>query len=131
MAIIVVDASAFITSAVQNDDDADWASDLIDGQDLHCPALVYAECAHGLRRMERTGDVSGLEAELALLEIMALEKELYPFEPYATRIWELRHNLSCYDAWYVALAETLGCPLVTLDRRMSRAVGVECEILTP
>ena len=128
---IVVDASAFVSAFSESDDYSGWTSETIDSEDLRCPTLVYAECAQSLRRMERIGEVSGLQAEIALMEILALDKSLYPFEPFAERVWELRHNLTCYDAWYVALAESLGCTLVTLDRRISRAGGVRCEVLTP
>ena len=72
-----------------------------------------------------------MEAELALRGILVLDKVLYPFESYADRIWELRHNLTCYDAWYVALAEDLGCPLVTLDCRIGRVGTIDCEVITP
>ena len=51
--------------------------------------------------------------------------------PHAERVWALRHNLTAYDAWYVAVAEALDCPLATLDRRLSRASGPACEVLTP
>ncbi len=57
--------------------------------------------------------------------------ELFPFAPFADRIWALRENLTSYDAWYVALAEALECPLATLDRRLSRAAGLRCEVLAP
>ena len=57
--------------------------------------------------------------------------ELFPFAPFAERVWALRENLTSYDAWYVALAEALDCPLVTLDRRLSRANGPICEIIAP
>ena len=51
--------------------------------------------------------------------------------PFADRVWALRNNLTSYDAWYVALAEVLDCPLVTIDRKLSRASGPRCEILVP
>ena len=50
---------------------------------------------------------------------------------FADRIWALRSNLTSYDAWYVALTEALGCPLATLDRKLGRATGPVCEIVTP
>ncbi len=128
---IVVDASIFVSAFAEVGDYSGWASEIINSEDLHCPTLVYAECAQGLRRVERIGDLSSLEAELALREILELDKSLYPFEPYADRVWDLRHNLTCYDAWYVALAESLACPLVTLDLRISRAGGIQCEVIRP
>lgn len=60
---------------------------------------------------------------------MRTEIELHPFAPFAARVWELRHNLTAYDAWYVAVAESLGCPLVTLDGRLTRAPGPTCAVL--
>lgn len=57
--------------------------------------------------------------------------ELFPFAPFAGRIWALRENLTSYDAWYVALAEALDCPLATLDRKLSRASGPRCDVLAP
>jgi predicted nucleic acid-binding protein len=62
---------------------------------------------------------------------MQLDIDLVPFEPFAGRIWELRHNVTSYDAWYVALAETLKLPLATLEEPLSKANGVTCAFLTP
>jgi predicted nucleic acid-binding protein len=62
---------------------------------------------------------------------MELHIELLPFDPLAKRIWELRHAVTSYDAWYVAAAEALGLPLATLDKRLSKAKGLKCEFLTP
>jgi predicted nucleic acid-binding protein len=62
---------------------------------------------------------------------MQLEIELFPFEPFADRIWALRHNVTSYDAWYVALAEALNLPLATLDEPLSKSNGVSCDFLTP
>lgn len=62
---------------------------------------------------------------------MRLDLQLFPFAPFAERVWALRHNLTCYDAWYVAVAEAMGCPLVTLDRRLSLAPGPTCRIVVP
>ncbi len=81
--------------------------------------------------MELRGELSPEDATRARDEFFGFDFELYPFRPYADRVWALRWNLSCYDAWYVALAETLDCPLVTIDHRLSRAVGPECAFVTP
>ena len=54
----------------------------------------------------------------------------FPFEPFADRIWQLRNNVSSYDAWYVAVAEELGFPLATLDQRLTEAEGPSCEFMT-
>ncbi|MXY05905.1 MAG: type II toxin-antitoxin system VapC family toxin [Gammaproteobacteria bacterium] len=56
---------------------------------------------------------------------------MFPFAPFAERVWALRGNLTGYDAWYVAVAERFECPLLTLDRKLSRATGPMCEFLVP
>ena len=62
---------------------------------------------------------------------MLLDLELFPFEPLAGRIWELRHDVTSYDAWYVAVAEALELPLATLDENLAKSNGVTGEFLTP
>ena len=57
--------------------------------------------------------------------------ELFSFEDFSDRVWELRHDVTSYDAWYVALAEALGLPLATLDERLSKAKGLQCQFLLP
>ena len=57
--------------------------------------------------------------------------DCHPFAPFAERVWALRTNLTSYDAWHVALAETLAVPLLTLDRRIARASGTACEVIVP
>jgi predicted nucleic acid-binding protein len=64
-------------------------------------------------------------------DLMQLDMELFSFEPFAECIWELRHNMTSYDAWYVAPAEALKLPLATLDESLSRSKKVTCEFLTP
>ena len=90
-----------------------------------------AECANILRRLERAGKISRLEANSAYRDLLRLDVQLFPFEPFAGRVWELRSNLSSYDAWYVAMAEAFECPLATLDRKIGRASGPVCEVRTP
>lgn len=62
---------------------------------------------------------------------MQLNMELFSFDPFAERVWELRHNITCYDAWYVAVAKVLKLPLATLDERLSKVKGTTCDFLTP
>ena len=62
---------------------------------------------------------------------MQLDIELFSFEPFANRIWDLRHNVTSYDAWYLAVAEALKLPLATLDERLSKSTGAVCEFLMP
>ncbi len=62
---------------------------------------------------------------------MLLSLETFGFDPFADRIWELRHTVTGYDAWYVALAEALRLPLATLDAKLAHAAGTKCTFLTP
>jgi predicted nucleic acid-binding protein len=71
------------------------------------------------------------EASAAQQDLVSLELELFPFEPFSLRVWQLRANLMSYDAWYVAVAEALELPLATLDQRLARAPGPTCRFLLP
>ena len=127
----VVDASILIAAFVENTEDAAWSRAEIARRDLSGPEFVLSEVSNVLRRMELINRITSDDAKSALDDILGFGLDLYPFTPYADRVWELRHNLTCYDAWYVALAEDLGCPLVTLDRRIARSGAIECEVITP
>ena len=89
---------------------------------LAAPEIVLVEATDILRRLERSGSVAAPLASLAFEDVMALDLSLYPYGPFALRVWELRRNLTAYDAWYVALAEALAVPLATLDRGLVRAL---------
>ena len=125
---LVVDASVMVAALVDFRDDGIWARAEIANGGLAGPEYVLVETANVLRRYELSRRISHAEAAAAFRELLRYEIELHPF---ATRVWELRTTLTCYDAWYVALAEALNCPLVTLDRRLSRASGPNCEFVAP
>ena len=108
-----------------------WAESAVAEGALAGPQLALAEATNILRRLERAGDISRLEANSAQSDLLRLDIELFPFAPFGDRVWALRSNLTSYDAWYVALAELLDCPLVTIDRKLSRASGPQCEIIVP
>jgi predicted nucleic acid-binding protein len=108
-----------------------WAENVLASGSLHAPQLARVEATNIFRRLERAKVVTTPEANAAQDDLMQLDMELFSFEPFAERIWELRHNLTSYDAWYVALAEALNLPLATLDRPLSRSKRVTCEFLTP
>ena len=129
---IVVDASVLIRAlAVDSGPDGQWAEAVIAGGPLHAPELVYAEVTNALRKLERAKDITTADAIAAHEDLMDLNLELFSFQPFAERVWELRRNLTSYDAWYVAVAEGLGLPLATLDERLAKASGPTCEFLMP
>lgn len=68
---------------------------------------------------------------MAHADLEALGPQLYPYEPFADRIRGLRGSVTCYDAWYVAIAEFLGCRLATLDWRLANAAGAKCGFELP
>ncbi len=95
------------------------------------PELVHAEATNILRRLERARLITTSEANAAQEDFTQLDIELFPFEPFAGRIWELRHNVTSYYAWYVAIAEALNLTLATMDEPLSKSNGVTCKFLTP
>lgn len=122
--MIVVDASAAV-SALLNDGQARRA---LANEQLHAPHLVDSEVASALRRRV-TAQQLGADAGWAALDTWRhLGMTRYPVFTLLDRIWELRENLSAYDASYVALAELLDCSLLTADARIGRAPGIRCPI---
>jgi predicted nucleic acid-binding protein len=95
---------------------------------LHAPHLLDVEVAQVLRRYSRAGTLADGRAAEALVDLAALRIERHSHDWLLPRVWELRHNLTAYDAAYVTLAEALGCVLVTGDGRLARASGVRCRI---
>ena len=129
---VVVDASLLIAAVVDAGPVGSWAEGIVAGdRPIAAPSLVLAEATNTLRRLEASERLSRLEATSAQEDLLRLDLQLFPFEPIAERVWQLRHNLTCYDAWYIAVAETLGAPLATLDERLARAPGPTCAFLLP
>lgn len=127
---VVVDASVVVAALVDVGPTGRWAEELLTTEDLIAPHLMPVEVANVLRRAELAADVAPETAALAHADLQDLRVDLVPYEPFAARVWELRRNLTAYDAWYVAVAETLGLPLATLDRHLA-AAPVGCPILIP
>lgn len=97
-------------------------------ESLHVPHLFEVEVVQVLRRHNLRGVLTPERAELALSRLRATRLIRYPHAPFWSRIWELRENLTAYDAAYMALAEALDAPLVTTDARLSRASGHRAKI---
>jgi len=130
--LIVADASLVVSALLGVDADGAFAGRVLnDEETLAAPHLAPAEVTHAIRRLAQAGDISDTEASLAAREAIDLTMLLYPFAPFADRVWQLRANITPYDAWYVALAEALDVPLATLDRRLAAAPGPRCRFLTP
>ena len=127
----VVDGSVLVAALVDSGREGKWAESALAEGLLASPELALAEASNILRRLEQAGRILRMEAESAHVDLLRLDLELFPFAPFAERVWALRGNLTSYDAWYVALAEALDCPLVTLDRKLSRATGPTCEVIAP
>jgi predicted nucleic acid-binding protein len=128
---IVIDSSVLVAALVDSGARGDWAEEVIAGGMALAPELVLAEATNVFRRLERVKLITTPEANAAQDDLMELDIELFPFEPFANRIWELRYNVTSYDAWYVAIAEVLKLPLATLDASLSKSNGVTCKFLTP
>jgi predicted nucleic acid-binding protein len=126
-----MDSSVIVAALVDSGPNGDWAEELLASGLLLAPELVRAEATNVFRRLERAKLITTPEANAAQDDLMQLDMELFPFEPFAGRIWELRHNMTSYDGWYVAIAEALKLPLATLDVRLSKSNRVNCKFLTP
>jgi len=128
---IVVDSSVLVAALADSGPNGVWAEEVLSHGSLHAPELARVEATNILRRLELAKQLTTAEANAAHEDLMQLDLELFSFEPFAERIWELRYSVTSYDAWYVAMAEALRLPLVTLDGRLSRAKGVACKFLMP
>ncbi len=129
--MLVVDAAFVVAALIDDGADGTWADQLLAGESLAAPHLMPVEVANILRRAVQRGEVSADVASMAHADLLALPIELFPYGPFASRVWELRDNLTAYDAWYVALAELLEAEMATLDVRLSRAPGLRCPFRTP
>ena len=128
---LVVDSSVTVAALVDGGDVGTWADHLLATDDLAAPHLMPVEVANVLRRAAIAGQISPDTAALAHADLMRLRVELFAYEPVAARVWELREDLTAYDAWYVALAESLGATLATADYRLAHATGPRCAFATP
>jgi predicted nucleic acid-binding protein len=122
--VIVLDASAAVDWLVQTAAARRIESRIFSlNQSLHAPELLDLEVAQVLRRLLREGALSASRAEAAIQDLLDLRITRYPHSVLLPRIWQLRHNLSAYDAAYVVLAEKLGATLLTRDARLASAAG--------
>jgi predicted nucleic acid-binding protein len=121
--VLVVDTSAVLDALVGAEPPPGLIERLATDGDLHAPHVIDVELLHALRRLSLSGDLSDDRAADLRTDFAELALVRYPHEELGDRIWELRHNLTAYDAAFVALAETLGAPLVTCDGKVAGAPG--------
>ena len=128
---LVVDASMVVSALVDAGGAGRWAEAKLASGPLCAPHLMPVEVTNVLRRTAASGKIAQDVASMAVADFLDLRIEFFPFAPFAPRIWELRAHVSCYDAWYVALAEFLESNVATLDGRLARAAGPRCGFETP
>lgn len=130
--IQVVDASVVVAALVDDSPVGRWCEDALrGGGDLVAPHLMPFEVANIIRRLVARDLLDDSAGALAVGDLRRLPIELAPYDVLATRIWELRANLTSYDASYVATAELIGGRLLTLDTKLARSTGPRCEIVAP
>lgn len=127
--MIVVDAPVLANAIGDSGEDGRRArGELRAAVDVAAPSLVDVETVAVLRKRWLAGTLSERRFSVAIDDLEAIELDRYPLLPLMRRAFELRSNVAAYDAAYVALAEILGCELLTGDRRLAAAPGPRCPI---
>lgn len=126
--MLVVDASVLVTALADDGVDGDTARHRLHGETLAAPELIDLEVASVLRRHSFGRKLDRRRAQLALSDLYDLPMIRTAHRPLLARCWELRANLSTYDAAYVAVAEALDVPLLTADARLAKAPGIRCAV---
>lgn len=126
--MLVVDASVLAPVLVDDGRDGDIARERLAGEQLSAPELIDLEVLFMLRSQLAAGAIDARRAGLAVLDLEELPLHRASHRPLLSRCWELRENLTPYDAAYVALAEALDVVLVTADGRLAGAPGVTCTV---
>jgi predicted nucleic acid-binding protein len=127
--LIAVDASALIEVLLRTERGARIEERLLSGGDsLHAPHLLDVEVTQVLRRYERVLSLTSERGQQALADLADFPMHRYPHDWLLPRIWELRRNVTAYDAAYLALAEALLVPLVSCDARLASAPGHSARV---
>lgn len=126
--MLVVDASVVAPVVADGGPDGVRFRERLRGEQLAAPDLLRVEVLSVIRRQLHVATIDATQAEHAVTDLLDLPVTVYPTAPLLRRCWQLRDNLTAYDACYIALAETLGCSLLTADTRLSRAAGTRCPI---
>jgi predicted nucleic acid-binding protein len=126
--VIVVDASVVVTALTDDADDGDRVRQRLRGERLVAPHIIDLEVVSAWRRLAAAGGMDERRVELALADLRELRLQRVGHGRLLGRCWELRTNLTIYDAAYVALAEALDATLLTADRRLAQAPGARCTV---
>ena len=126
--MIVVDASTVVLALADDGPAGDAARVRLAGERLVAPELLDVEVVSAWRRHAAAGFLDERRAEMARTDLRELPVERVSHRPLMERCWELRANVTAYDAVYVALAEAIGAPLITADRKLANAAGVRCDV---
>lgn len=126
--MFVVDASALVPAIADGTQIGRQRRRRLTGEVVNAPDLILAESASVIRRQSFSGKIDEAQAEQAIEALLSLPIVIFPTAHLLHRAWELRSNVTPYDACYIALAELLDCPLLTGDARLARAPGAACEI---
>lgn len=127
--MIVVDASALLEVLLRTPAAGALERRLFEAdQSLHAPHLLDVEVAQVIRRYEANGEIAAERGRAALVDLADLPLRRYPHDFLLPRVWDLRNNLTAYDAVYVALAEALDAPLLTRDQRLAAAAGHHARV---
>ena len=126
--MLVVDASVLAPVVADVGSDGERFRERLRGERVIGPDLLRVEVASVLRRHAGNGSLTAQQANHAIDDLLAFPITVYPTAPLLRRAWELRPNVTAYNACYVALAEAVGYPLLTADRRLANAPGLRCAL---
>lgn len=126
--MIVVDASVVVVALADDGDDGDRARGRLRDERLAAPHLIDIEVVSAWRRLAAAGQIDERRAGMARADLRELRIERVPHGPLVERCWQLRSNLTAYDAAYVALAEMIDAPLLTADAKLANTPGPRCTI---
>lgn len=126
--MIVVDASVLVTGLADDGPDGDRVRARLRGERLAAPHLIDVEVLSAWRRLTKAGDLDDRRVALAMEDLRSLRLDRVPHGPLMDRCWQLRENVTIYDAVYVALAEAMEVPLLTADVKLASAPGLRCEV---
>lgn len=126
--MLVVDASVIAPAIADDGPDGDTCRAKIQLQTLTAPDLLRIEVISVVRRQLANQTLTAKQAANAIDNLLDLPIVVYPTAPLLRRAWQLRSNVTSYDACYIALAEALGCALLTADKRLAKAPGTRCQV---